>query len=380
MGKRVFISSVTQGLRQERTALPGLIRALGMDPVRFEDFTALPEPSRDVCLQAAQSSDVYLLLLGDHYGTPFPDTGLSPTHEEYRAALNSGIPVLAFRRRDVAMEPTQVQFAEEVEAYQTGLFRGSWDEVGQLLNAVSGALSNLDALAGRLVFTPIGAPVGVSWLTPTDARDQFSGFGQSALEVYLTPLSTTMPGSRLRKAGDVATRLLREIGGVSQGEAIDVSARPEGGVVVRVVRAPNRRSFNENVFGGHIEGLSVARSGEVCAWMSLRRDSYGAIVNARSLADDAMPLIAVAGRVLGEVLGETSLSVVPSVAITGAGGVTVGQPEGIGNRSGATIPMHGASVIMLPGDESAVLSAIVSGARDVAAELGARAEHALNSR
>ncbi len=148
------ISSVTQGLRQERTALPGLIRALGMDPVRFEDFTALPEPSRDVCLQAAQSSDVYLLLLGDHYGTPFPDTGLSPTHEEYRAALNSGIPVLAFRRRDVAMEPTQVQFAEEVEAYQTGLFRGSWDEVGQLLNAVSGALSNLDALAGRLVFTP----------------------------------------------------------------------------------------------------------------------------------------------------------------------------------------------------------------------------------
>lgn len=282
MGKRVFISSVTQGLRQERTALPGLIRALGMDPVRFEDFTALPEPSRDVCLQAAQSSDVYLLLLGDHYGTPFPDTGLSPTHEEYRAALNSGIPVLAFRRQDGAMEPTQVQFAEEVEAYQTGLFRGSWDEVGQLLNAVSGALSNLDALAGRLVFTPIGAPVGVSWLTPTDARDQFSGFGQSALEVYLTPLSTTMPGSRLRKAGDVAMRLLREIGGVSQGEAIDVSARPEGGAVVRVVRAPNRRSFNENVFGGHIEGLSVARSGEVCAWMSLRRDSYGAIVNARS--------------------------------------------------------------------------------------------------
>lgn len=91
-----------------------------------------------------------------------------------------------------------------------------------------------------------------------------------------------MPGSRLRKAGDVATRLLREIGGVSQGEAIDVSARPEGGAVVRVVRAPNRRSFNENVFGGHIEGLSVARSGEVRAWMSLRRDSYGAIVNARS--------------------------------------------------------------------------------------------------
>ncbi len=70
MGKRVFVSSVTEGLRQERTALPGLMRALGMDPVLFEDFTALPEPSRDVCLQAVESSDVYLLLLGEHDGSP----------------------------------------------------------------------------------------------------------------------------------------------------------------------------------------------------------------------------------------------------------------------------------------------------------------------
>ena len=118
MGKRVFISSVTEGLRQERTALPGLIRALGMDPVRFEDFTALPEPSRDVCLQAVGTCDVYLLLLGEHYGTPFADTGLSPTHEEYRAAINKGIPRLAFRRRGVTMESAQAAFAAEVHLHE----------------------------------------------------------------------------------------------------------------------------------------------------------------------------------------------------------------------------------------------------------------------
>ncbi len=154
MGKRVFISSVTEGLRQERTALPGLIRALGMDPVRFEDFTALPEPSRDVCLQAVGTSDVYLLLLGEHYGTPFPDTGLSPTHEEYRAAINKGIPRLAFRRHGVTMESAQAAFAAEVEAYETGLFRGSWEEVGELLSAVSDALAQLDTLGGPLTLRP----------------------------------------------------------------------------------------------------------------------------------------------------------------------------------------------------------------------------------
>ncbi|MGO9583457.1 MAG: DUF4062 domain-containing protein [Acidimicrobiales bacterium] len=380
MGKRVFISSVTEGLHQERTALPGLIRALGMDPLRFEDFTALPEPSRDVCLQTVASSDAYLLLLGQHYGTPFPDTGLSPTHEEYRAALNKGIPRLAFRRRGVTMEPAQADFADEVEAYRTGLFRGSWEEIGELLAAVSDALANLSTMAGQLTFTPVGAPVNVEWLTAPDTRPQFAGFGESMLETYLTPLGVTVPRARLREAGDLSARLLREVGGVSQSAPIDVTAGADGGSIARVLQAPQARAFNQEVFGGTVAGLSVARSGEVCAWMSLRRDHFGAVVNATSLTDDSMPLVVLAGRALGEVISDTSVAVVPSVAISGAGSVSIGNPEVVGTRNGATIPMRGSSVIALAGDESAILSAIVSGARDVAAELAARVEHALRTR
>lgn len=85
--------------------MPGLLLGLGMEAVRFEDFTAAPARSREVCLRAVAESDVHLLLLGEHYGTPFPDTGLSPTHEEYRAAIARGIPRLAFRKRDVTMDP-----------------------------------------------------------------------------------------------------------------------------------------------------------------------------------------------------------------------------------------------------------------------------------
>jgi len=36
---RVFISSVRRGLEAERDALPGLVKAIGHEPVRFEDFT-----------------------------------------------------------------------------------------------------------------------------------------------------------------------------------------------------------------------------------------------------------------------------------------------------------------------------------------------------
>lgn len=380
MAKKVFISSVTQGLIQERTALPGLIRALRMTPVRFEDFTAMPAPSREVCLEAVNSSDVYLLLLGEHYGTKFPDTGLSPTEEEHNAALAKGIPRLAFRRQGITMDPDQQRFVAEVEAYPTGLFRGSWGEIGELLAAVSEALAKVDAIAGRLVFTPLDHAVAVSWLTPPDPRDQFAGFGRSTLEVYLTPLAAVITAARLRAAGDVAARMMRELGGVGQSTPIQPETRPDGGVIVRAERAPGRRSFNEDVIGGVIEGLSLTRTGEVCAWASLPRDNFGAVVDARSLAEAASPLVVLAGRVLAEVAGDTSLAVVPSVAITGAGSVTVGRPEVVGNRRGATLPMSGPSVIGVPGDESAVLSTVVSASQDVGRELAARVEHALNNR
>lgn len=71
---RVFISSVRRGLEEERDALPGLITAIGHTPVRFEDFTAQAVPSREACLDGVAASDVYLLLVGPHYGQPFKDS------------------------------------------------------------------------------------------------------------------------------------------------------------------------------------------------------------------------------------------------------------------------------------------------------------------
>lgn len=98
---KVFISSVRRGLEQERDAMPGLILALGHVPLRFEDFTAQPNPSREVCLRGVAESDVYVLLLGPHYGTVFPETDMSPTHEEHAAALTGGLPRLIFRKDGV---------------------------------------------------------------------------------------------------------------------------------------------------------------------------------------------------------------------------------------------------------------------------------------
>src|SRR5689334_19624050 len=95
----VFLSSVRRGLEDERDYLPGLLRAAGHEPSRFEDFTAQPVPSRDACLAGVEQADVYVLLLGEQYGQPMADTGTAPTEEELTVAKRRGIPILVFRKK-----------------------------------------------------------------------------------------------------------------------------------------------------------------------------------------------------------------------------------------------------------------------------------------
>ena len=187
---------------------------------------------------------------------------------------------------------------------------------------------------------------------------------QVQLQMFATATGTVWPA-------------LHELGGVGQNEAIDVSPRSDGGVVARAARPPGRRSFNEDLFGEQVEGVAVARNGEVCAWASLRRDHFGSVVDASCLAETAAPLVFLAGHLL---VGDTSVAVVPSVAVTGARGVMLGPPDLVGNRTGATMAMTGASVIVLPRNESAILSAVVSSSGDVGAGLAARAKHPLRNR
>jgi hypothetical protein len=67
---KVFISSVTALLKEERNALPAFLQVADHEPLRFEDFTAQDRSSREACLAGVDAADVYLLLLGPKYGDP----------------------------------------------------------------------------------------------------------------------------------------------------------------------------------------------------------------------------------------------------------------------------------------------------------------------
>lgn len=160
---KVFISSVRGGLEQERDALPGLLLALGHQPLRFEDFTAQSVPSREACLRGIDAAEAYILLLGSHYGTRFPDTGLSPTHEEYVAAQTKGMPRLVFRKKGVDLDANQEAFVTEIEDYGTGVFRDTYTDAVDLQAKVAAALRALSDRPTVLEWLTLPHPVAVEW-------------------------------------------------------------------------------------------------------------------------------------------------------------------------------------------------------------------------
>jgi hypothetical protein len=126
---KVFISSVTAFLKEERNALPAFLKVADHEPLRFEDFTAQDRSSREACLAGVDAADVYLLLLGPKYGEPLPDSDRAPTAEEFTRARQRGIPILVFNKDvDEPDEPAQAEFKNEVGHYVSGRFWKSFTD------------------------------------------------------------------------------------------------------------------------------------------------------------------------------------------------------------------------------------------------------------
>lgn len=185
-GMKVFISSVRIGLEQERDSLPGLLRAIGHEPVRFEDFSALPVPSREACMRGVAESDVYLLLLGPRYGHVFPETGQSATHDEWVAAQRRGIPRLVFHQVGVTFEPEQQASAQQVGDYGTGNFYRRFQNAVDLQRKVVEALAELAAAPSPLTFEPLAEPAGIDWAAD-DERPTHAG-NEALLVVHVRPI------------------------------------------------------------------------------------------------------------------------------------------------------------------------------------------------
>jgi hypothetical protein len=139
MSPRVFVSSVIDGFEAFRAAAREAIEAAGAEPVLVnEDYPSLPASSRNACLDAIESCDVFISIIGARGGWETP-SGKLVIEEEYEHARVRKLPILLFLE-ETKRDHAAACFAQVVSDYIDGTFRRTFQSVDDLRLKVEGAV------------------------------------------------------------------------------------------------------------------------------------------------------------------------------------------------------------------------------------------------
>lgn len=139
---RVFVSSVMAGYLDVREVAREAIAAAGCEPVLIEDFPALRVSPRTACLDAVETCDAYVGILGQRAGYIAP-SGMTVVQEEFEEARRLGLPSLILLE-DVEMEAEQERVARKLSDFVSGRFRKTFASSDQLRRHLIDGIGSLD--------------------------------------------------------------------------------------------------------------------------------------------------------------------------------------------------------------------------------------------
>jgi len=93
---RVYISSTSQDLQEQREAAARAVRRLECEPINMENYTAGSRPPLEKCLADVRNSDIYVGIIAWRYGAHPPGMEQSFTRLEFEEAQSHQIPSLLF--------------------------------------------------------------------------------------------------------------------------------------------------------------------------------------------------------------------------------------------------------------------------------------------
>lgn len=102
---QIFISSTYDDLKNAREKVRDAILSMLHFPVGMEMFSAGDEEQWEIIQETIDSSDYYVLIVGQRYGSVIEtgeDAGISYTEKEFRYAKAQKVPILAFILSDDA--------------------------------------------------------------------------------------------------------------------------------------------------------------------------------------------------------------------------------------------------------------------------------------
>lgn len=114
MKPRIFISSTFYDLKYIREDLANFVRSYGYEPILFEDGDIGYTPGKTLdssCYESMKNSDMVILIIGGEYGSAASGEKkdefkeyMSVTRNEFRTAVESGIPILVMIDKKVMAE------------------------------------------------------------------------------------------------------------------------------------------------------------------------------------------------------------------------------------------------------------------------------------
>jgi len=139
---RVFVSSVVDGFQDYREVARKAIENSGGDPILVnEDFPSLMDSPRNVCLDAVDSADFFISIVGERGGWQTP-SGKLVVEEEYDRACLKKLPILVFLQ-DIERDAEAQTFAKRLSDYVDGSFRVTFKSPAELKAKLEKSLAPL---------------------------------------------------------------------------------------------------------------------------------------------------------------------------------------------------------------------------------------------
>lgn len=146
-----FISSTYEDLKEERNKAIQAILTMNQFPIGMEMFSAADDDQWKIIKEAIDSSDFYILIIGNRYGSIEETTGISYTEKEFDYAVEKEIPILVFIV-DSSMSMTADKFetdpqkiaklrAFKEKVKQSGRYVKFWKNIDNLETLISQSIS-----------------------------------------------------------------------------------------------------------------------------------------------------------------------------------------------------------------------------------------------
>lgn len=218
---QVFVSSTFRDLEHERQEVMHALLELDCMPSGMELFPAANESQWNLIKKVIDDCDYYILILAGRYGSISPD-GISYTEMEYRYAIASGKPTIAFLHRD----PGKV-IADKSESTDEGKakLKAFRESVEQKLCKHWDTPQELGSVVSRSLIQLIKSTPAVGWVRANELADREATMELLQLRRKVEELQTEL--SRTRTSAPKGSEGLAQ-GDEEHSVRFSFSARPPG--------------------------------------------------------------------------------------------------------------------------------------------------------